>query len=257
MFAAFLPVFAKRRSACARPVQARKAAAGFTLIELLVAISIMALLAVLSWRGLDGMARAQAQTSQRADEVLTLQAGLAQWKLDLDSMSHLANLTSMDWDGRVLRLTRRSALSGDDLQVVAWTRQGTDGGQWVRWQSAPLRTLAAWNDAWTRAANWAQFPGGDDGRSEVAIVPLADWQIFFYRGGAWSNSLSSEGTSAAPAVPGQAPPEQPVPPAGGAAAAAPTVPDGVRVVLILPPGQAITGRLTIDWVLPTLSGART
>ena len=29
---------------------------GFTLIELLVAITIMALLAVLSWRGLDGMA---------------------------------------------------------------------------------------------------------------------------------------------------------------------------------------------------------
>ena len=45
---------------------------GFTLIELLVALFAMALLAVMSWRGLDGMARAQAITSGRADEVLTL-----------------------------------------------------------------------------------------------------------------------------------------------------------------------------------------
>ena len=31
---------------------------GFTLIELLVAIAVMALMAILSWRGLDGMSRA-------------------------------------------------------------------------------------------------------------------------------------------------------------------------------------------------------
>jgi len=236
--------------------------AGFTLIELLVAISIMALLAVLSWRGLDGMARAQSQTSQRADEVLTLQAGLTQWKLDLDSMSHLANISSLDWDGRVLRLTRRSALGSGDIQVVAWTRQSDAGGQWVRWQSAPLRTLSAWNDAWGRAASWAEFPSADDRRGEVVIVPLVDWQIFFYRGGAWSNSLSSEGASTAAAVPGTAGQPPNAPPvaatgASGAAGAPPTVPDGIRVVLTLAPGQAITGRLTVDWVLPTLSGART
>ncbi|MGH6628041.1 MAG: PulJ/GspJ family protein, partial [Burkholderiaceae bacterium] len=53
-------------------MRTRRPPSGFTLIELLVAISVMALLAVLSWRGLDGMARAQAQTRQRADEVLSL-----------------------------------------------------------------------------------------------------------------------------------------------------------------------------------------
>ena len=49
---------------------------GFTLIELLVGISIMALMAVLGWRGLDGMARAQETTRQRADELLLVQAAL-------------------------------------------------------------------------------------------------------------------------------------------------------------------------------------
>lgn len=256
------------RSQRPNPHRARKLA-GFTLIELLVAISIMALLAVLSWRGLDGMARAQSQTSQRSDEVLTLQAGLAQWKLDLDSMSNLPQISSLDWDGRVLRLTRRSTLAGDDLQVVAWTRQSDAGGQWVRWQSAPLRSLPAWNEAWARAANWAQFPSSDDRRGEVVIVPLSDWQIFFHRGGAWSNSLSSEGASTSMVTPPQAAASAPgagaagsgqLPPALPAAAGTVgqnTVPDGVRVVLTLAPNQAITGQLTVDWVLPTLSGAGT
>ena len=40
---------------------------GFTLIELLVAISVMALIAILSWRGIDGMVRTQEATRQRAD----------------------------------------------------------------------------------------------------------------------------------------------------------------------------------------------
>ena len=48
---------------------------GFTLIELMVALFAMALLAVMSWRGLDGMSRAQAQTEARSSEVLTLQVG--------------------------------------------------------------------------------------------------------------------------------------------------------------------------------------
>ena len=43
-------------------VRVMKTHRGFTLIELLVAIAVMALIAILSWRGLDGMVRAQEQT---------------------------------------------------------------------------------------------------------------------------------------------------------------------------------------------------
>src|SRR5207244_792790 len=52
---------------------------GFTLVELLVALFVLALLASLSWRGLDSMIRTREQTEARADEILTLQTGLAQW----------------------------------------------------------------------------------------------------------------------------------------------------------------------------------
>ena len=84
---------------------------GFTLVELLVALFAMALLAVLSWQGLDGMSRAQAQTEARADEVLTLQTGLAQWGADLDGVMQLPQFSAIDWNGRVLRITRSATSS--------------------------------------------------------------------------------------------------------------------------------------------------
>ena len=217
---------------------------GFTLIELLVAISVMSLLAVLSWRGLDGMARAQAQTSLRADQVLTLQAGLAQWKIDLDALAPTLQVNPLDWDGRVLRLTRRTAAPGDGLMVVAWMRRTDDSGQWLRWQSPVLRTSVGWTDAWRSAGVWAQSATPQDPAGEVSITPLEEWQIFYFRGNAWTNPMSSVGqqTSGGAAVPALQ--------TGSTA----VIPDGIRLVLVLPAGQAISGKLTVDWVSPILTG---
>ena len=50
---------------------------GFTLIELMVAISIMALIALMGWRALDGMQRANTQTQSHTDAVLA-SMGLSQ-----------------------------------------------------------------------------------------------------------------------------------------------------------------------------------
>lgn len=224
---------------------------GFTLIELLVAIGVMALMAGLSWRGLDGMARTQSQVQLRADGVLTLQAGLAQWGADLDAMVEppatqtQAQWQALDWDGRGLRITRRSTVSpGSGLLVVAWARRNVDGaGQWLRWQSRPLQTRAELQSAWDRAAQWAQNPGDEEKRYEVRITPLEQWQIFYFRRDAWTNPLSSDGAATVPAA-GQAP-------ANDLA-----LPDGVRLVLTLPPGEAIGGTLTRDWVRPTVGGGK-
>ena len=228
---------------------------GFTLIELLVAITIMALMAVLSWRGLDGMTRAQAQTSQRADEVLTLQAGLAQWKVDLDMLAQTPRVNSLDWDGRVLRLTRRTVPAGDGLVVVAWTRRVDAGGQWLRWQSPVLRTMGSWNQAWSQATRWAQNAGSEDRAREVLVGPLEDWSLFYFRRDAWTNPLSSDtnqpGTTS---LPGATNPRGITPPGSPVAVAQSAVPEGIRLVLTLPAGQALAGKLTVDWVRPTLSG---
>ena len=217
-------------------------ARGFTLIELLVAISLMALMAALSWRGLDGMTRAQTQMHQRADDVLALQAGLAQWGADLDALATQPSTPSLDWDGRALRILRRSSgAPGEGLRVVAWASRHIDGaGQWLRWQSPPLTTRAELQLAWQKAAQWGQNPSDEDRKLEVRIAALDQWQIFYYRSDAWSNPLSSAGVAADV-------------PAEGADAA---TPDGVRLVLTLAPGQAISGVLTRDWLLPTVGGGK-
>ena len=263
---------------------------GFTLIELLVAISILALMAVLSWRGLDGMAQTQSRLQQRADEVLALQAGLAQWGADLDALVVLAGQPSLDWDGRALRLTRTASATaglsssagsagalatGGAVSVIAWSRRDIEGiGQWLRWQSPPLQTRAELQTAWAAAAQWAQNPGDDLKAREVRIVPLAQWQIFYFRNDAWTNPLSAAGSVAATAPVGPSGAVGGVGGASGGVAAAvatamaalsaslsasgtgESVPQGVRLVLTLPPGQAISGTLTRDWVLPTLGGGK-
>ena len=276
-------------------------APGFTLIEVLVAISIMAVMAVWSWRGLDGMTQTQTRLQQRADEVLTLQAGLNQWGADLDALMQLPQAQALDWDGRALRMTRRSATafapsdpagaapessqspSDESIWVVAWARRDAGGqGQWLRWQSPPLRTRGELDTAWAAAAQWAQNPGDALKAREVVVSSLSEWQVFFYRGDAWTNPLSSEGSSdagiaatgavaGAGAAGGSTTGPSTGTPSGigllGAAAAqaitrgadaltAAPIPEGVRLVLTLPPGQAISGTLTRDWIRPTLGGRR-
>lgn len=219
-------------------------ARGFTLIELLVAIAVMALLSLISWRGLDSMSRATTQNQQRADAVLTLQATLAQWGADLDAVTPLAQTRPIDWDGRVLRLTRRGS---DDatpsVQVVAWTlKNGADGVRWRRWQSQPFTTRGEWQQAWNLAAAWAQDAGGGTGGySDVPLVPASSWQLYYFRDNSWVPASQ---------LPTVAPnPNNPVGPVVA-------MPDGVRLVITLPPGDGLAGTLTRDWVKPTVGAPK-
>lgn len=202
---------------------------GFTLIELMVAIAAMALLALMSWRGLDGMTRAQTVTQARGDAVLTLQTTLSQWATDLDATISLTQLEPVDWNGSVLRITRRG---GDSTRatviVVAWTLRtdAATGTQWRRWQSPEVTTRADWQQAWERAATWAQDGGSVAGGTELMLMPLESWQLAYFRNGVWTTAVSADGMANA-------------------------IPDGIRLVLNLPPGNGLTGVLTRDWVRPT------
>jgi general secretion pathway protein J len=216
---------------------------GFTLIEVLVAISIMALMALMAWRGIDSMLRTQSGLQQRADQIRTLQAGLAQWQTDLNQLAELPGTPSWDWDGKVLRLTRRAVVPGDGVLVVAWTWRSDPGrpggGDWQRWQSAPTRTQQAWKTAWQTAQVWSQTPTADNLSGQVQIHPLSGWQLFVHRGGSWTNPLSNDAVSNA--VQGTKP-------------AVASIPDGVRLVLNLPAITPVAGTLTLDWIRPNLSG---
>ena len=222
---------------------------GFTLVEVLVAISVMAVLALMSWRGIDGMLRVQTQLQQRADQIRTLQAGLAQWQTDLNRVTAVQGTQAWGWDGRVLRLTREGSQAGEGLRVVAWTWR-TDGpaqGHWLRWQSPELTTLRAWQEAWQNALVWSQTPTESLRSGEISIHPLAGWQLFVHRGGSWTNPLSSDATQ-----PGTGTATEN---AASSNAQALRLPDGVRLLLDLPAQTPLPGRITLDWVRPTLTGA--
>ncbi|MBK5205242.1 MAG: prepilin-type N-terminal cleavage/methylation domain-containing protein [Polaromonas sp.] len=231
-------------------------ARGFTLIELLVALAVMALLALLSWRGIDGMIRVQVDMRERMDGVVSLQTGLTQWSADLDAVFETGQVSGVDFDGRVLRLTRRdTTLADSPVRVVGWARRVIDGqhggrGSWARWQSPPLRTRAELQEAWARVQLWAQNASEVEKRREVAVLGLEQWQIFYYRNDAWSNPLSTASAANTNT------------PTGAAASTGPTrsalapLPDAIRLVLTLSPGQALTDVLTKDWIRPVLGGGK-
>ena len=219
---------------------------GFTLIEVMVALVVMSVLALMSWRGVSGMASAQTLTQARSDEVLQLQTALAQWQTDLDAVTDTQQVTPLEFNGVSLRMTRRDQRG--NVFVTAWAVRQSEGRlRWLRWQSVALNTRSELLAAWAQAQRWAQNPGDEERLREVAVTDVDDWEIYYFRNDAWTNPQSAD---AAGDSPGAAAPGAP-----GAPVRA-TVPDGVRMVLKLTPGRSVSGVLTRDWVRPSLGGGK-
>jgi general secretion pathway protein J len=217
---------------------------GFTLVEVLVALVVMSIMALLSWQGIDGMARANNQHRARADDVAAIQTTLLQWRTDLDHMMEAGQTPpgalataarAIEFDGRILRITRR--FTGDEVRVVAWGSRRVDTStgasrRMLRWVSEPVRTRGQWQAAWDQAARWGQNPNDADRALEAGVMNIDEWQLFYFRNDSWSNPLSE----------------------GATAAQGSANPDGVRLILQLAPGQVPGGTLTLDWVQPTRGG---
>ena len=242
----------------ASPSQAAIATHGFTLVEVLVALALMAVLALLSWRGLDSMLRTRDSTGARINAVALAQVSVAQWQADLNAVQAvplLINDVALSWDGRVMRMLRRSGTpsaapdapgltpnkpgvqaADAGMQVVAWTVRD---GHWWRWQSPDLRLRADVLQAWQQAAQWGQNPSSELRRQEARLMPVQSWQVFYFRENAWVNPLSSVGNSAALNL------------------SATPLPDAVQIQLTLDGKTAPdSGRLTLDWVNPAYNPSR-
>jgi len=234
---------------------------GFTLIELLIAITLMAMLAGLSWRGLDSLMRSRDITQAQVDKTAVLQTVLAQWQADLNAVQAVPNLTEagVQWDGRTLRLTRRATAwraDGADagLWVVAWTLRNN---QWLRWQSPPLQTRTALQQAWANAERWGQNASADDAAFETPLIPVDAWQLTYFRGNAWTNPLSSAGNTDAVSPPPQSTGgTTPLTPQTNTSAPS-AMPDAIRLQLDLPASTGVRGRITLDWVRPNFSNTKT
>ena len=216
---------------------------GFTLIELLIALTLMAVLAGLGWRGLDSLMRTREQTQAHVDQTAVLQTVLAQWQADLNAVQAVPGIADagVSWDGRTLRLTRHATAARADgadagVWVVGWTLRDS---QWVRWQSAPLTSRSALQQAWVQAERWGRNPSSDDAALEVVLLPLEAWQLTYFRSNAWTHPLSSSGTSGSPG-----------------AAPISTLPDAIRLQIDVPARTGLRGQLTLDWVRPHFSNTK-
>ena len=226
---------------------------GFTLVEVLIALALMAVMGGLSWQGIDSLLRSRSAVQAEHARSTALGTVLAQWRADLNAAITLPGMgkdSGIDWDGRVLRITRRSTevnADGSDsgVWVVAWRWQ-TEGSQasgpWRRWQSESLRDSASVQKAWAQAAVWGQN-SSDSASRQTDLLPLQGWQIYFYRDNAWGNALSSAGTPTNTVT------------GVGAGAGSPNLPEAVRAVIQLAPDSG-RGSITIDWVRPNWSVGR-
>jgi len=200
-------------------MQPSRRASGFTLVEVLVALLIMAVLSTMAWQGVDGMVRARDASQEATERTLRLTTVMAQWEQDLTSLYDNPSVPAIAFDGANLRLARTTP---DGAQVVVWSLRE---GVWRRWASPSVNRAFELQQAWLMSQ---QLLGTE--QQQVRLLDGAtQWQLYFFRGNAWSNAQSSAGTAAGPATPA---PQQPLP-------------SGVRLVLSLGDDRRLTRDLLV------------
>jgi general secretion pathway protein J len=143
----------------------RRTSSGFTLIELLIAISILAMIAVLGWRGLDGIIRSREALNQEMEKSRGIQLAFAQIENDC---AHLMDASLMPG---------QSVLSagGNKLMLI---RSVSDDAQPTRYQvvvysvvdtQLSRRELPLTRELKRLRADWELAMGDGDGATPIVL----------------------------------------------------------------------------------------
>ncbi|MDB5841233.1 MAG: prepilin-type N-terminal cleavage/methylation protein [Herminiimonas sp.] len=128
---------------------------GLTLVELLVAISVLAFVAVLGWRGLDGIVRARVALNADLEQTRGMQLAFAQLQNDAAHVvprDVLPDHTPLAIDQDRLRMVRQVFAYNQPgrLQVITYR---IANGVLTRRESAATRDLNELNVLWQASAN--------------------------------------------------------------------------------------------------------
>ncbi len=196
-----------------RSLRHRARGAGFTLIELLVAALIMAVMAALSWRGLDSVAQGRDAANLRLHAAERLSLGLRQMADDLNAArDEGAGLPAVSLAGNGdLLIVRRApqALGGDvrawpgaripaDVGLLQVARWGLRDGRWMRWASPPSASPSALLGAMQNPQGQALEVLPDITAMTVLVYRFAGLGLLA-QSGAWVNPYTAaDGTGDSP-----------------------------------------------------------
>ena len=124
-----------------KPVNSAK---GFTLIEVLVAITLMAVMAVMGWRGLDSITRSREQLDRSLASTRGLQAAFSQMQLDASQVLlpvQLGERPTLWSDGSSLSMLRRVSDSEQATRMLRVTYR-VENGELLRETEPTENTIA-------------------------------------------------------------------------------------------------------------------
>jgi general secretion pathway protein J len=170
---------------------------GFTLVELLVAISILAMVAVLGWRGLDGIVRARVSLTEQMETTRGMQLAFAQMQSDCEHIADtdlVQNRPYLAADENRMTLVRTVSNENEPnrLQVVSYRVRD---GLLIRRESSATRDLQQLDVVWQAAIS-------DNDRSAPVTLQagVTGMQVQTFENNAWR--------SGGPAGVGRLPPGQ-------------------------------------------------
>ncbi|HGL6719691.1 prepilin-type N-terminal cleavage/methylation domain-containing protein [Burkholderia contaminans] len=151
---------------------------GFTLIEMLVAITLLAVIALLSWRGLDATIRGRDDIASNLAQTRLLGRYFSQLQFDLMNL-----VTPDEVFGPPLRIrpgelvmVRHLGVGGGPTQMQV-VRYQLKGRELVRSASQPLASLAEVDDALHHMDAFARVVVSNDARSmQLSVwIPPGGW----------------------------------------------------------------------------------
>ncbi|MFZ6755870.1 PulJ/GspJ family protein [Undibacterium sp. Ji50W] len=151
---------------------------GFTLIELLVAITILAIIAVLGWRGLDSIVRARAGLTAEMEQTRGIQLAFAQIENDC---AHLVDPNNLPGREILSALGSRLVLvrtvfeenQPSRLQVVAYRLKE---GVLSRSEMSPTRELATLEQDWQNAMSDVDGSPAIALQSQILSLDMRTWR---------------------------------------------------------------------------------
>lgn len=173
-------------------------ARGFTLIELLVAISILAIVAVLGWRGLDGIVRARVALTAQVEATRGMQLAFAQMQSDVEHMADPGLLQQRPYlaadTDRVTMV--RNAYRENEAAVLQVVSYRVVDGVLLRRESIGTRDLVQLDMLWKAAISNADPTEPVALQSGVTGMVVQVWE-----NGRWNPTVQAANNPSALALP--------------------------------------------------------